>query len=56
MRYLFTDVDGDVITVQPDGYGPRDVYIRIGTEGVVVPPADVPALVAAIRIAAGLED
>lgn len=54
MRYLFIDVDGDDLSVQPEGPD-AGVYVATSPNGVVVPPADVPALIAAIRIAAGLE-
>lgn len=55
MRYRYVDDDGDVMTVQPNGQGEPGVYISVDPSGVVVFPEDVPALVAAIRVAAGLE-
>ncbi|WP_328742935.1 hypothetical protein OG436_29530 [Streptomyces caniferus] len=55
VRYRYVDDDGDVMTVQPNGQGEPGVYISVDPSGVVVFPEDVPALVAAIRVAAGLE-
>ncbi|MFD9205944.1 hypothetical protein ACFVZM_06650 [Streptomyces sioyaensis] len=55
MRYRYVDADDDALTVQPEAPG-AGVYLNTDPNGVVVPPADVPALIAAIRIAAGLEE
>ncbi|MFI7096406.1 hypothetical protein [Streptomyces lydicus] len=56
MRYRYIDDDGDALTVQPNGPGEVGVFISTDPLGVVVFPEDVPALIAAIRLAAGLEE